>query len=92
MSNRSSVPEVLVILPRPLLALFPDAVAKVIVPAKTVADMIAALDARWPGMRARLKIFSRALTTGLKNFFRACAGVFGKHKEQSSVSDNREVS
>ncbi|HEQ71845.1 MAG TPA: electron transport complex subunit RsxE, partial [Spirochaetia bacterium] len=45
-----------------------------------------------PGMRARLKIFLRALTTGLKNFFRACAGVFGKHNEQSSVSDNREVS
>jgi molybdopterin converting factor small subunit len=54
MSSDLSVPEVLVILPRPLLALFPDSTAEVKVPAKTVADMIAALDSRWPGMRDRL--------------------------------------
>jgi molybdopterin converting factor small subunit len=52
-SNRP-IPEVLVILPRPLLALFPEAKAEVKVPAKTIADMIAALDSRWPGMRNRL--------------------------------------
>jgi molybdopterin converting factor small subunit len=54
MPSNLSAPEVLVILPRPLLALFPDATAEVNVPAKTVADMIAALDTRWPGMRSRL--------------------------------------
>ena len=54
MLSNHPAPEVLVILPRPLLALFPDAKAEVKVPAKTVADMIAALDSRWPGMRNRL--------------------------------------
>jgi molybdopterin converting factor small subunit len=54
MPSSHPIPEVLVILPRPLLALFPDAAAEVNVPAKTVADMIAALDSRWPGMRNRL--------------------------------------
>jgi molybdopterin converting factor small subunit len=47
-------PEVLVILPRALLALFPEARAEVRVSAKSVAGMIAALDARWPGMKSRL--------------------------------------
>lgn len=47
--------EVLVILPRPLLALFPAAAAEVKLSAATVDDMIAALDARWPGMRDRLR-------------------------------------
>jgi molybdopterin converting factor small subunit len=54
MPSHHPVPEVLVILPRPLLALFPDARAEVKIPARTVADMIAALDSRWPGMRNRL--------------------------------------
>jgi molybdopterin converting factor small subunit len=54
MPGERPAPEVLVILPRPLLALFPDAVPEVKLTAKTVADMIAALDARWPGMRNRL--------------------------------------
>ena len=47
-------PEVLVILPRPLLALFPDAQAKVKVSANTIAGMIYALDAKYPGMKNRL--------------------------------------
>jgi len=47
-------PEVLVILPRALLALFPEAQAEVHVSAKTIAGMIAVLDARWPGMKSRL--------------------------------------
>lgn len=46
--------EVLVFLPRPLLALFPGAMAEVKASAVTVADLIADLDARWPGMRNRL--------------------------------------
>jgi molybdopterin synthase sulfur carrier subunit len=43
-----------VVLPRALLDIFPDAVPQLDVPARTVADVIAALDARWPGMRDRL--------------------------------------
>ncbi len=47
-------PDVQVILPRALLALFPEAQAEVKISAKTVGGMIAALDARWPGMQSRL--------------------------------------
>ncbi len=54
MPCNDTVPEVLVVLPRALLALFPEAQAEVRVPAQTVAGMIAALDARWPGMQSRL--------------------------------------
>ena len=43
-----------VLLPRALLALFPDAEREVHLRAGTVGDVIAALDARWPGMRDRL--------------------------------------
>ncbi|WP_072393383.1 MoaD/ThiS family protein [Hyphomicrobium sp. CS1GBMeth3] len=43
-----------VLLPRALLALFPDAEREVRLDARTVGDAIAALDARWPGMRDRL--------------------------------------
>lgn len=44
----------LVILPRSLVALFPGAERRTTVEAATVAEAIAALDARWPGMRDRL--------------------------------------
>lgn len=43
-----------VVLPRALLALFPEASREVDLVARTVGEMIAALDARWPGMRDRL--------------------------------------
>ena len=43
-----------VVLPRALLALFPEAPREVAVRARTVGEAIAALDARWPGMRDRL--------------------------------------
>lgn len=43
-----------VVLPRALLALFPDAEREVRLEARTVGDVVAALDARWPGMRDRL--------------------------------------
>ena len=46
---------VTVVLPRALLRLFPDAPCEVSVQARTVGEMIAALDARWPGMRDRLQ-------------------------------------
>ena len=54
MAEASSTPEVKVVLPRPLLALFPEAAAEVKVSAASVDGMIAALDSLWPGMRARL--------------------------------------
>lgn len=43
-----------VLLPRALLALFPDAEREVTISARTVDDVIAGLDERWPGMRDRL--------------------------------------
>ncbi len=43
-----------VLLPRALLALFPDADREIAMPARSVADVIAELDRRWPGMRDRL--------------------------------------
>jgi molybdopterin synthase sulfur carrier subunit len=43
-----------VVLPRALLDLFPAAEREVVVAARTVAEMIAAVDVRWPGMRDRL--------------------------------------
>ena len=54
MAHNGKVPEVEVILPRALLALFPEAQAEVKVSANTIAGVIAALDARWPGMKSRL--------------------------------------
>ena len=46
--------DVVVLLPPALLRLFPGAPAQTTVPATTVAAMIDALDAQWPGMRDRL--------------------------------------
>lgn len=45
---------VVVVLPTPLLRLFPTSRRRVEVPAASVSDAIDALDARWPGMRDRL--------------------------------------
>ncbi len=45
---------VIIRLPDAMLALFPGAERQVTVDATTVADAIAALNARWPGMRDRL--------------------------------------
>ncbi|MGE0023905.1 MAG: MoaD/ThiS family protein [Hyphomicrobium sp.] len=45
---------VTVVLPRALLALFPDAEREVAVAAGTVGELVGALDQRWPGMRDRL--------------------------------------
>jgi molybdopterin converting factor small subunit len=48
------VARVTVVLPPPLLRLFPTAEPRVALEATTVAAAIAALDARWPGLRDRL--------------------------------------
>ena len=47
-------PAVTVLLPYALVRLFPGCPREVIVPAASVAEMITALEARWPGMRDRL--------------------------------------
>jgi molybdopterin converting factor small subunit len=57
--NRSalSLPDdqpVAVTLPANLVRLFPNALRRVELPAATVGELIAGLDARWPGMRDRL--------------------------------------
>ncbi len=41
-------------LPRALLDLFPGSEREVAVTARTVTEVVAALDQRWPGMRDRL--------------------------------------
>jgi molybdopterin converting factor small subunit len=41
-------------LPRSLIALYPGAERRTSVEASNVAEVMAALDARWPGMRDRL--------------------------------------
>ena len=43
-----------VLLPVPLVNLFPGSMRRVEVPAATVAEAVEALDARWPGMRDRI--------------------------------------
>jgi molybdopterin synthase sulfur carrier subunit len=48
------LPLVSVTLPTLLLRLFPGSVRRLELPASTVAELIDALDARWPGMRDRL--------------------------------------
>lgn len=47
-------PAVVVTLPAALVRLFPSAVRHVELPAASVAEVMDALDARWPGMRDRL--------------------------------------
>ncbi|HBK07280.1 MAG TPA: molybdopterin synthase sulfur carrier subunit [Acetobacteraceae bacterium] len=48
------MPEVTVQLPPALLRLFPGSEPEPTVPASSVAEIIDALDQRWPGMRDRL--------------------------------------
>jgi molybdopterin converting factor small subunit len=47
-------PNIEVVLPAALLRLFPACPRELTLPAGSVAGMIAALDARWPGMGDRL--------------------------------------
>lgn len=54
-SSRPAPPSVTVVLPGALLSLFPGATGEVEVRAGTVAEMLDELDARWPGMRDRLR-------------------------------------
>lgn len=49
-----AVPTVVARLPGVLVDLFPGSLRRVEVPARTVKEMIDALDASWPGMRDRV--------------------------------------
>ncbi len=51
---RETAPTVAVRIAPTLVRLFPDAPSRVDLDATTVADLIDALDARWPGMRDRI--------------------------------------
>jgi len=59
---------VTVILPRALIVLFPEARKTVHVEADTVDAMLAELDARWPGMRDRLRDTSPAIRKHINIF------------------------
>ncbi len=48
-------PTVDVTLPAALIRLFPEAPTQLALSAATVSDVLDALDARWPGMRDRLR-------------------------------------
>ncbi len=61
---------VTVLLPRALLTLFPGAASSVQLEAGCVGEAIAALDARWPGMRDRLCDSTPALRRHLNIFVR----------------------
>ena len=61
-------PTVTVVLPNALRALFPDAPAEATVAAATVADLLDALDARWPGMRDRVRDSTPAIRRHMKVF------------------------
>ncbi len=55
MPNDTELAHVVVTLPAVLVNLFPGAARRVELPAETVGDAIDALDARWPGMRDRIR-------------------------------------
>lgn len=61
---------VTVVLPRALLALFPEAPSRVALEALTVGDILVSLDRRWPGMRDRLCDSRPAIRRHLNIFVR----------------------
>jgi molybdopterin converting factor small subunit len=62
---------VTVLLPAPLCLLFPGAPRQVELEAATVAEAMAALEARWPGMRDRLCDSRPAIRRHINVFVRA---------------------
>ena len=54
-ASAATAPTVTVVLPAALRALFPGAPSRLELVAASVADLLDALDARWPGMRDRLR-------------------------------------
>lgn len=66
--RRRPQPEVSVILPGPMLRLFPTAPSAVRIRAGSVRELLDELDARWPGMRDRLSDTSPAVRRHLNVF------------------------
>ena len=86
MPHNGKAPEVQVFLPRALLALFPEAQAEVKVSANTIAGVIAALDARWPGMKSKLCDETPSIRRHLAIF---CNG--GRVKLRSHLEDGDKI-
>lgn len=61
---------IVVILPPALLRLFPEAEQEASLPARTVAELLDALEARWPGMGARLRDETPAIRRHINIFVR----------------------
>lgn len=66
--RRNEPSGVTVILPRALISLFPGAEKTLQVEADTVEAMLAELNARWPGMRDRLRDTSPAIRKHINIF------------------------
>jgi molybdopterin synthase sulfur carrier subunit len=59
---------VAVVLPAALVALFPGSASRVELRASTVGELLDALDARWPGMRDRLRDSTPAIRRHINVF------------------------
>lgn len=70
MSDQPSLspPNVTVVLPAVLANLFPGSERRVTVTAETVGDVVDALDARWPGMRDRVRDSTPAIRRHINVF------------------------
>ncbi len=67
-SSATTAPRVTVVLPAALRALFPGSPARVALDASSVADLLDALDSRWPGMRDRVCDSTPAVRRHIKVF------------------------
>jgi molybdopterin converting factor small subunit len=63
-----AVPAVTVVLTPALLRLFPDCSGRLEITAATVADLFDELEARWPGMRDRLRDSTPAIRRHISVF------------------------
>lgn len=68
-ANPDLLPKVVVVLPRALLNLFPEASQRVEFSAATVGDVMDELERRWPGMRDRLCDSTPAIRRHINVFY-----------------------
>ena len=73
-----------VLLPPALLRLFPSAPAELAVTAATIADVLDALDIRWPGMRDRLCDSSPAVRRHITIFVDGERAILGTRLHQGA--------
>ena len=78
-----------VTLPTILLRLFPGSVRRLELPAATVAEMIDALDRRWPGMRDRL-CDSRPRIRRHINVFAPASAPPSRRRSRPAASDHHD--